>query len=159
MKARIDDGFTSCLDIYHSTLADIVKLDLQSARGAQVRAGARWVEEGKSSSAYFFGLEKKRATDRWIAALKKDDGSIVSDPVGLSDCLSSFHAFLFSAESTDESASSELLDNVSSILPSDQAALCEGELTLEECFTVLTGMARGKAPGLDGLPMEFYLKF
>ena len=154
-KARIDNGFTSCLDIYHSTLAEIAKLDLQSARGAQ----ARWVQEGKSSSAYFFRLEKKRATDRWIAALKKDDGSIVSDPVGLSDCLSSFHAFLFSAESSDESAASEILDNVSSILPSDQAALCEGELTLEECFTALTGMARGKEPSLDGLPMEFYLKF
>ena len=159
LKARIDAGFTSCLDIYHSTLADIAKLELQSARGAQVRARARWVEEGESSSAYFFRLEKKRAADRWIAALKNDDGSIVSDPVGISDCLSSFYASLFSAESIDESAASELLDNVSHVLPTDQAALCEGELSVEECFTALTGMARGKAPGLDGLPMEFYLKF
>ena len=26
-------------------------------------------------------------------------------------------------------------------------------------FTALQGMARRKAPGLDGLPMEFYLEF
>ena len=73
--------------------------------------------------------------------------------------MSSFYASLFSADSIDGSAASELLDNVSAVLPNDQAALCEGELTAEECFTALTGMARGKAPGLDGLPMEFYLKF
>lgn len=74
LRARIDAGFTSCLNIYHSTLDDIAKLELKSARGAQVCVRARWVEEGESSSAYLFRLEKKRATDRWIAALKTDDG-------------------------------------------------------------------------------------
>ena len=39
------------------------------------------------------------------------------------------------------------------------AALCEGPLSPAECLDALQGMARGKAPGLDGLPMEFYLKF
>ena len=39
------------------------------------------------------------------------------------------------------------------------SALCEGHLTAAECVTALQGMARRKAPGLDGLPMEFCLKF
>ena len=30
---------------------------------------------------------------------------------------------------------------------------------MEEVLVALRGMARRKAPGLDGLPMEFYLKF
>ena len=37
--------------------------------------------------------------------------------------------------------------------------MCEGLLSQEECFAALQGMACGKAPGSDGLPMEFYLKF
>ena len=37
--------------------------------------------------------------------------------------------------------------------------MCEGLLSVEECFVALKGMARGKTPGVDGLPMEFYLKF
>ena len=37
--------------------------------------------------------------------------------------------------------------------------LCEGHLTLEECSVALHGMARRKAPGLDGVPTEFYMKF
>ena len=39
------------------------------------------------------------------------------------------------------------------------AALCEGYLSSAECFTAPQGMARRTAPGLDSLPMEFYLKF
>ena len=31
--------------------------------------------------------------------------------------------------------------------------------SLEECHAALLGMARRKAPGSDGLPMELYLKF
>ena len=30
---------------------------------------------------------------------------------------------------------------------------------MDECLAALQGMARSKAPGSDGLPMEFYLKF
>ena len=39
------------------------------------------------------------------------------------------------------------------------SALCEGHLTDAECLAALQGMARCKAPGLDGFPMKFYLKF
>ena len=66
---------------------------------------------------------------------------------------------LFSAESIDVAAQESLLNNVESSLPSDQSESCEGLLTVEECLEALTGMARRKAPGLDGLPAEFYLKF
>ena len=48
---------------------------------------------------------------------------------------------------------------MSSVLPSDQAALCEGHLSVTEVSSALLGMARRKAPGLDGLPVEFYVKF
>ena len=52
-----------------------------------------------------------------------------------------------------------LLGNISSSLSSVQAAVCEGFLSLDECFSALSGMAKRKAPGLDGLPAEFYVKF
>jgi len=60
---------------------------------------------------------------------------------------------------TDPVIRASLLSNVSSSLAPDMSALCEGYLTVAECLTALQGMARRKAPGLDGLPMEFYLKF
>ena len=66
---------------------------------------------------------------------------------------------MFSASPTDPAVHDLLLSNVSSSLPPAMAALCEGHLSVAECLTALQGMARHKAPGLDGLPMEFYIKF
>ena len=40
-----------------------------------------------------------------------------------------------------------------------ESSSCKGDLSLEEFFAAPSGMARRKAPGSDGPPMEFYLKF
>ena len=117
------------------------------------------MEEGESSSAYFLRLEKKHSTDRLISALIDPNGSIVSTPLALCASLRSFYSCLFTASPTDPLIQSSLLRNLTATLPRDQASHCEGSLTSSEVLKSLKGMARGKAPGLDGLPMEFYLKF
>lgn len=65
----------------------------------------------------------------------------------------------FSAEPTDACAQESLLDNIESSLPAVQSESCEGLSSIEECFKALSGMAKRKALGLDGLPAELYLKF
>ena len=159
LKARIDAGSVSCLAPYHGVLSQLAKIDLETAKGAQVRSRIRWVEEGESSSAYFFRLERKKAADRWISALRETDGTIVSSPADLCRSFASFYMSLFTADVTDSSVQASLLANLPSALSSSQASQCEGHLSADECFQALQGMARRKAPGLDGLPMEFYLKF
>jgi len=37
--------------------------------------------------------------------------------------------------------------------------LCEGELTLAECFNTLSSFQCNKTPGNDGLTIEFYKRF
>ena len=159
LKAKVDGGSSSCVGPYHSAMAELARFDLEVARGAQVRLRARWVEEGETSSAYFFRLEKKCGADRWISAIKLDDGTIVSSPTDLCAAFAGFYTSLFSATPTDPVIRNSLLNNVSSSLSPGMAALCQGHLASAECFTALHGMARRKPPGLDGLPMEFYLKF
>ena len=56
-------------------------------------------------------------------------------------------------------AQSFLLGNLESSLSSEMSGLCDGLLSLSECHAALLGMALRKAPGCDGLPVEFYLKF
>ena len=58
LKCRVDAGFIPCLENYLSTLAEIALTDIEVPRRAQVRARARWVEEGETSSAFFLRLEK-----------------------------------------------------------------------------------------------------
>ena len=159
LKVHVDSGRLSFLPVYLSTLSCLRALNVEVARGAQVRARSRWVEEGESSSAYFFRLEKKNDTDRNISALRTSDGTLVSDNDWFSDVFRSFYLDLFSAAPCDSNARAELLSSICSVLPYDDSEVCEGLLSQEECFAALQGMARGKAPGCDGLPMEFYLKF
>ena len=82
-----------------------------------------------------------------------------SDPDDIMRPVSSFYKNLFTAEDTDPDARASLLSNIESRLCLVQAGLCEGPLTLDECHRALAGMARGKTPGLDGLPKQFYLSF
>ena len=69
LKAKVDLGSSSCLGPYHLALAELAALDSHVAKGAQVRSRAKWVEEGESSSSYFFHLKQKRGSDRWISVL------------------------------------------------------------------------------------------
>ena len=71
LKCCVDAGFISCLGPYRSTLAEIAQMDIEVACGAYVRARARWVEDGETSSAFFLCLEKKRAADQSVGAFER----------------------------------------------------------------------------------------
>ena len=158
LKSKIDLGNLSCLGPYNSTLAEFDKFDLKAAQGAQVRSRVRWVEEGESSSAFFFRLERKRGADRRISALKAADGGIVSDTAGLCGAITSFYSDLFRSQPTDGDARVSLLRHITSTLSPVDVECCEGLLSLE-CKVALFGMARRKAPGSDSLPWSFMLSF
>lgn len=158
LKSKLEQGNSSCLSPCYSTLAELAKLDLKAAQGAQVRSHVKWVEDGESSLAHFFRLERKHGVDRQISALRTSDGTIVFDTAGLNDVVTSFYSNLFCSEPMDACSKASLLRNVSSSLSSEEAETCEGLLTTEECHAALLGMAHRKAPGSDGLPMEFHFE-
>lgn len=99
----------SVVGVYQSVLDHLADLDREVARGAQVGARARWVEEGESSFAYFFWLEKKRGADRKISALREVDGSIISSPDNLCRSFASLYSSLFFAPPSDGAARESLL--------------------------------------------------
>lgn len=159
LKSKIDQGHVSLLPIFQNVSSKIAALDLSDARGAKVRSRVKWAEEGETSSRYFLKLEKKRGALDWISAMKNADGVVVSDLDGICKSWTDFYSSLFSACDVDGNVQADLLSNVSSFLSADQAGSCEGYLTVSEVYTALNGMARGKSPGSDGLPMEFYAAF
>lgn len=152
LKERVDSGVLSLVGPYQSVLQQLAALDVEVAKGAQVCVRVRWIEEGDTSSSYFFRLENKHGSDCWIAAVRNDDGQIVGSPEGLCSSFSTFYLSLFPAEPTDPIAQESLLSNVESSLPPAQLESCEGLLSVEECFEALSGMAKRKTPGLGRSP-------
>ena len=53
----------------------------------------------------------------------------------------------------------QIIDDLEFSLTDHDRESCEGLLTTEELLLALKGLQTGKAPGCDGLPMEFYLAF
>ena len=94
-----------------------------------------------------------------ISAMKSSDGSVLSNIRDICDSWGDFYKSLFTAGAIDPVAQLDLLSNVTLSLTTEQSALCEGHLALDEVHAALLGMARNKSPGSDGLPMEFYLAF
>ena len=56
LKPLVDSGRSSLRHIYNTTLSRLKALDLEIARGLQIRSHIKWVEEGDSSSAFFLRL-------------------------------------------------------------------------------------------------------
>ena len=150
---------TSVAELVESVLISIADMDRTAAAGARVRARVKWAEEGESSSKYFFRQEKKRGEAQWCSALRKEDGTIVSTIRDICAAWSSFYSSLFSAEPVDPGEQDHLFQHLESTLPDEASMSCDGPLTEDELLAAVHGMARGEAPGLDGLPLEFYLSF
>ena len=137
----------------------IASIDLSAAKGASICSCVRWAEEWETSSLYFLRLEKKGGSDAWIPLVKNPDGSIPSNIVDIGDSWISFYSSLFTACETDLVVQNALLDQLSSSLSPEQAGSCEGHISVNEAFCALSGMAKSKSPGSDGLRAKFYIGF
>ncbi|CAB3976933.1 Hypothetical predicted protein [Paramuricea clavata] len=85
-------------------------------------------------------LEKKHRAKQAITSIRvPDTGLIHHDPFKILATWRSYYQCLFTAESEVES--------------------CEGELSEADCRAALHGMSRGKTPGSDGFPIEFFVSF
>ena len=157
LKSLVDLGHVSALPDYKKALSELQEFSLDQARGAQLCSRTRWVEEGESSSAYFFHLERRRKAESTISSPKVGDCTVISTEALLT--AASDYKNLYASCDTDPVVQDELLSNLSPSLSSEEADLYEGDLTVAECLKAVQGMAKSKTPGLDGLPAEFYLAF
>ena len=78
-KRQIDNGSVSLLDVYERILNKISDLDKVSADGARVCSRVKWAEEGEASTRFFLCQERKWASESWISAMRRPDGSVVTD--------------------------------------------------------------------------------
>ena len=139
---------------------ELRSIALHEAKGAQVRTRCQWAEEGETSSSFFLNLETKRRSQKTMLSIRDPATGIVHhDPFEILGVWRSYYADLFTAQECDCKAQDAMLAKLSRRLSSAEREACEGVLTVEECYHALQGMPRGKTPGSDGFPMEFFVSF
>ena len=138
-------------------------------------AEAAWHEFGEAPTAWFHRLGERHAVAKPMTAIVDPaSGERVEADSPLAarraaDIAADFFdgarvGGLFAPPTVDTARRSEMLDCIDRTLTPEQAAAAEGAspcgaLSTADLLTALKATRRGKSPGLDGLPYEFYATF
>ncbi|KAI4874446.1 hypothetical protein NFI96_005561, partial [Prochilodus magdalenae] len=139
-----------------ATLADLLGARVQ---GALVHSRFQSASEMDAPSKFFFGLEQKNGQRSFMHAVRTESGDLLSKPAEIRKRTVSFFSKLYNSE---QSGAPELEESFVDKLPKltrRSAEMLDRALSLDELYTALQGMENGRAPGIDGLPVEFYKSF
>lgn len=138
------------------SLVDLLDMKVQ---GALVRARFQGLTEVDKPTKFFFGLEKKAAKSRVIHCLKTPAGQVVEDPVEICRFATVFYKNLFAAEAERNAQEIKLFLHDLPQIPQEEAADLEPLLTFNELTDAMQQIKNARAPGLDGITVEFYKEF
>ena len=113
------------------------------------RGKARWCEQGERNSKYFYRLERRNHSTKYITELKLPDKTTTTKPKEILTEENRFYEELYT--STGACPDDQLFDNFfnNSTLPeisADQRQSCEDLLTKGECLEPLKQMAKVNRP-------------
>ena len=146
---------------FYDVKRKLKQISMHKTKSAMIRSKARWCEQGERSTRYFFNLEKRNYSNKYITKLKTENRTLVT-PTEILEEENRYYKSLYT--STVSNPNDTCFDEVfeSSTLPklsARQADTSDGLLTKEECHASLREFSKDKSPGTDGLTAEFYLKF
>ena len=151
-----DRGHTQALKRRKAALADLLGI---RAQGALVRSKFQGISEMDASSKFFFGLEKKNGQRKIIHCLKSAVGQELTSPSEIRKRAVEFYAELYKCEyKEDKTVTQQFFDGLPKV-PAEAQVELEQPLSLQDLYTALKGMENGRAPGIDGLPVDFFKSF
>lgn len=129
-------------------------------QGAIIRSRVRWYEEGEKNTKYFIGLEKSRAVKKILTEIIKTNGKKITNERDILNETVDFFSKLYSSKEINIDIINDYLNDTNTCtLSENDALMCEGLLTIEECTDAVKKLKNNKAPGSDGLTSEFYKCF
>jgi mannosylglycoprotein endo-beta-mannosidase len=129
--------------------------------GIIMRSKEKHYEMGEKNTKYFLNLAKKNKTKSTITQLQSGQ-NIEREPTEIMKLTKQFYVNLYKQRKVDLSCTfaQNLFNNENIPKLSEEAKqTCEGAVRESELLKTLKTFPKGKTPGNDGLPTEFYLKF
>ncbi len=121
-------------------------------------SASNWLRYGDTCSNTFFDFHRAGNKKTLLRELVTE-GSIVTGQNDLTQHITKFYAKLYSS-SASTTGTKEAKQRCWTSIPSKVSGECNVALTkklsLEEIHTAINALPKGKAPGEDGLPMEFF---
>jgi hypothetical protein len=141
-------------EILHFKLS---RLEDQKETYWKQRAHVDWLKNGDRNTKYFHSFASERKKMNRIKNLKKEDGVVVEDEVGMKEVVTNYFSTLFT--SSTGTRMDELLGHIDPRVTEEMnAELCK-EFSSKEVVEALGSIGDFKAPSLDGMHAMFYKKF
>lgn len=147
------------IETYKAKKVALFELLKVNAQGALIRSRFRNISEMDAPSKFFFSLEQKNSQKRYMHGLRSQSGLLVSDNSEIRKQAVSFFSLLFQSEHNEHPQVENSFFQDLSVLSEGSAEALDKNLSLEELEKALYGMQNGRAPGIDGLSVEFYKAF
>ncbi|KAG1925667.1 hypothetical protein F2P79_025374 [Pimephales promelas] len=156
VETAATQGYLDSLSNKRTQLADLLGIKTQ---GALVRSRFQSVDQMDAPSRFFFNLEKKNGQSRVIHALRSESGGLLTNPADIRKRAVGFYENLYKNEIGVEYRSDSDFFNDLPQVSEEVNTEISGALSMAELYKALQGMESGKAPGIDGLPVDFYKSF
>ena len=111
---------------------------------------------GDRCSAEFFKSVRQKNTQAVIAELKDNQSRLFTTRKDLEKIVFDFYQSLYQHIDISEEALEEVLRDLPTILTPNMNEALSKEITEEELGGAVREMTKGKAPGFDGVPVEFF---
>jgi exonuclease III len=118
-----------------------------------IKSGERWIEMGERSSKYFYRRYKERLQMARIPPLADSEGHIAVTP---KEKVETCRKHLQNLWNGSKTKNPRFFPWHCPKLTTDQAKMLASEITEKEVLDSIQSSPRGKAPGPDGFPSEFY---
>ena len=152
------------------------QLNAAASHSAAVQAGVVWQHYGEQSTFWFYHLARERQAQTTITQLHTSTEPLQTVTLDsfestqqAAQALETYYSAstpegLFAPPQTSLDAQDALLAAVDRHLTPAQhqqgeGAAGDGSISVEDLTQALSSLPRGKAPGFDGLPYEFYQRF
>ena len=145
--------------LYGIAKQSLDEITTKRAKRAILASGARWVEEGEKTTAYFLSRGKQLSAQKTISEIKVND-RVIRDDMGILEYCAKHYENIFSSSNVDRTVMAQFLscEDIPR-LSEEESAQCEGNIGIDECKAALLKMNKNKAPGVSGFTPEFFIHF
>ena len=114
-------------------------------------------EKSECDIAFYSKLQdRKKASDGINQLAEKQGGEIFTDRGNILRIATNFYKNLYTSEKVKKNMQDKLLGNVKTKLSKELRDDLDAPITAEEVKKAIDKLPRGKSPGIDGFPVEFY---
>ena len=143
-----------------SALKELEEWELREEIFWKQKSRVDWLQEGDRNIAFFHNSVKARRQGNSISSLVSSDGIRISSCKEISREAVNYFSNLFTRDALPAEAEEQaILDCIPLLVSTEMNEALLSPIQLLELEKVVFNMKKGKAPGPDGFPIEFFQEF